>query len=277
MKRIIRILTRRRRILVFALACLGGLVMPHSAARADFIQSFSGNTFPSSTGSSAIDGTINFGVLNRTGGTASDPWNTGYSGSLASKFVAGVTASGTSSPALDLGAKYLYVFQVTNNGTNSQGISRAIINIFSPGAVTSWGALKGVGLKDSNGLVSATNPFGTLGAPGNPASASTGVTGPKLDDISSSKTHRVQSVILFQDNIEGNWPNIPSGFRTTVFLFTSNLPPILDGGSIAGKSPHDADGTVPTPMPEPYSFVLAGLGLPLAWLLTRRRITVAGT
>ena len=127
-----------------------------SEAKAGFIQAFSGNTAP--TDGVRVMSTLNFAVLDTTGGAGTDTWGTGYA-NFDTAFM-----PGTGSPkAVDTTAEYLYLYQVTNDwpAGNANYISFTTIPLAVPlNDITSWGFFAGLGLSDAFGPVTSANFFG---------------------------------------------------------------------------------------------------------------------
>jgi hypothetical protein len=92
----------------------------------------------------AIGGTVFFSVLQLNGKTG-DSWNSGLP-KFNTSFMPGILSDGTSSPALDINARYLYLYQVVNDRRTPTPIGNASVKlIVEPPDVTSWGHFDGVG------------------------------------------------------------------------------------------------------------------------------------
>ena len=166
-------------------AVLGILILAivPSGSKAGFIKDFSGNTKPQNLTGAGVDGTINFAVLDTTGAAAGNAWgipdapNT-INNLLVSTFIPGSDGdTGAVSKGLDLTAKYLYLYEPTNNGTNTSAIESVTLSILvDKGSITSWGAFQGLGLAFGKGqAVNAANDFGPAGKFDNPAKANVGL------------------------------------------------------------------------------------------------------
>ena len=157
--------TRIKMIFLIAVAVLATSL---NSASAGIIHASSGNTQQTGVGlAPVVDGTVNFAVFNKTGGSAGDVWNTGLAG-----FDAAFT-QGTGSAVLDTTVAYLYVYQIVNDGATAVAISAFSQQAGS--SVTSYGLWAGKGLSDGSGAVSAANPFGTpSGFSASPANSLTG-------------------------------------------------------------------------------------------------------
>jgi hypothetical protein len=247
-------------------------------SRAAFIAADSGNTNISSNPPvvGGVDGTINFGVELNTGA--------GFSPT------SGTFVAGTGSGALDTTAKYLYLYQVTNNGSISASISSASIGI-NTGSATSYGYFTGSTLSDNAGEVRGTplpvgNDFGTDGAvfvngapanlgvvtPGMVAATGTGVQVPKVP-TSVSINGTGSSLVVSWTAASGTSSPIANGGRSVVFGFTSNLSPAILIGSIVDHG-STGNGHVISTSPEPGSFLAAAIACPCLfgfWGWKRRR------
>jgi len=255
--------------------CLSVSTLP-SGAKAGFIQAFSGNTAP--TDGKLVMSTVNFAVLNTTGGAGNDTWKTGYA-NFDTAFKPEPGQGG--SPALDTKAKYLYLYQVTNDWPmNSPNfIVAATISLGVPMKdITSWGSFTGLGLSDSFGQVTTSNFFGTSRSPGNPAKASTGVASPSVVALAANSYTTPFSVDLTSVanslNAQFAGAHLIAQARSDLFGFTSNDSPaflsVVDTGSSAGNpNVGMPKGLVPSAIPEPTSVSLYMIGAVLAFLFLR--------
>jgi hypothetical protein len=92
----------------------------------------------------AIGGTVYFVVLERRG-AAGDSWGSGLD-KFDAAFRPGIDFNGASSPALDAGARYLYLYQVVNDRETDSSIQNVSIKLTAAlEEVTSWGHFHGVG------------------------------------------------------------------------------------------------------------------------------------
>src|SRR5262249_20876839 len=117
-----------------------GILCAAPEGRADLVAGTFGNTRYRRTEvqgglSVTIDGTLNVAVFRRQSDTG-DVWGTGFSGLGAGEFTPGV-APGAGSPALDTNARYLYVYQLVNDGGSGQTVGS--LGLTAKDA-TSWGS-----------------------------------------------------------------------------------------------------------------------------------------
>jgi len=262
------------------------IALSPAPVQADFMQGYSGNTRAKGDAGTGIDGTFSFAVIDDTGVR----WQDAVGGFT---FVPASDYRGT----LDTKARYLYLYQAVNDGTNTTTIDDVTINLGHSqyGDITSWGYFmagnNGVSLRDSQGrvgdLLAAGNPqlnafgdtdnasYGLGVAPANlgyaPGSAGfdsslTDLAAPFMVRLSQQST--TVALKAYFDSIV-NQPDLD--FRSTIFGFTSNVAPgfdtvnFQDGGG-------QAIGTVVAPVPEPAT--VAGLLtlLPLlGWWTWRNR------
>jgi hypothetical protein len=261
-----------------AVALAVGGILVTSPARAGFIQTFSGNTSPQDLNGRGVgvNSTVNFAVLDRSGNDPTDPWGTGYKG-FTDTFVSGSAKK----QILDTKAKYLYLYQVTNNQPASSKdlitFVRQELKEADVGSISSWGYFKDLGLADSLGPVSATNFFGNLKIPGNPAQASTGVgnpvSNPSVVAINGGVTP--DSVTVAGISFTARWPNekktgLAGQDRSVLFGYTSSVEPFSRLDTVNSPSTF-AKGTGVAPnsnpligTPEPPSLILMLTGVALA-------------
>jgi MYXO-CTERM domain-containing protein len=233
----------------------------------------SGHTSPQFDGGDdpeEVDGTINFAVYDRTGGSAGDSFGIGAGSDT------WLTAGG-----FDVTESYLYLYQVVNAGTPEEIDD---LFVYTPnGYVTSMGFLVGRGFIDADGVVSVTNPFGTNPAIyGDPAGAILGVSGGGITTITGGVVpdsigtgENVQGDDRFEVNFD---PELePPANRVSVLVgFTSTHGPGLSVAEI--RDGENAFGMVMAPVPEPASMAIWSLGLAMvggigAW--RRRRLKAA--
>lgn len=225
----------------------------------------------------ALGGTVYAQVL-KLAPSANDPWSTGIA-NFTGHFQAGVDFNGTSSPALDTSAKYLYLYQVVNDRRTMAPIETTAIKLdVDMRDITSWGYFDGVGFGlpadkkagEANGIRPVS--FGSLPAGGEDASRAYKVKAPlnALPDalrLVRIPTKRGETqpkeqqgkivqvvwdaldpastpdyVMLLQSSDFENAPSVRAIWsaknalerngRSTVFGFTSNLPPTTDLVSI---------------------------------------------
>jgi hypothetical protein len=209
-----------------------------------------------------VGGTINFTVLDALsgGGSANDTWGTGVA-NFNTLFVAG-----GGSGALSTTSRYLYLFQVVNNGPSSASFPISTQTTFvNPALVSSFGSFTGA----TFGTTSAPFIQGVPAGFGDPSVASV----PSNPAITGGVAGLIApgSLILGSTSLKALFTTeLTSGQSSTIYGFTSNVAPsvfssagLIDGGTTA-------DGRAPTAIPEPSSIVLGLIGLPFGLLLRRR-------
>src|SRR4051794_9067446 len=85
------------------------LLIAAAPAHGAFIATTLGNTNAGVYSGNGVDGTVNFAVLDKTGGTGGDTFNTGVAG-----FDSNLSAT-------NLADTYLYLYQITNNSAPGPG------------------------------------------------------------------------------------------------------------------------------------------------------------
>ena len=250
-------------------ACGALLVGSTGPANGAFIPTAVGNTnmdfLPGIPGFGGIDGTVSFAVLAREG-TSGDNWGTGFSG-FDERFSPDI-----SSIALDTSAQFLYLYQVANNGSNTDPLDTLAVTLIVPNTnITSWGHFSSLGFANDAAPVSGSNDFGTSGVFAFPAAANIGVDVPGIVDISSDAVESSR-VRLLTKSIKTTWDSeLTDGQRSVLVGFTSNLGPAFDVTTLRdGGLP--AAGDLPTPTPEPSSLILGCLAAPWGFLMARRRM-----
>ena len=131
-----------------------------STAFSSIIQPMSGNHRAVAESRPGIDETVNFAVYQRDG-FAGDVFRTGLA-SFDSLFT-----RGNGSAALDTGAKYLYLYEVVNDGPGTDQMIEFAMHL-PRNSVTSFGQWSGR-LVDNVGRVSVSNAFGSDAARHTPA------------------------------------------------------------------------------------------------------------
>lgn len=232
-----------------------------------------------------VDGSASFAVFSNTGG-AGDVFGTGFAGFDTSAFSAGIDGLGGFSAAFDTTAKFLYAYQLVNDGSSAVVIRQLTVSLNNnpSSAATSWGFFGGLGFFDG-AAVAASNPFGNNGpfvGPGTAPADTIGALGGPY--VSAAAPDRVPNLIGQngvlnsggQISISFNPLTLNAGQRSPLIVFTSNLAPTFitapmqDGGALP------ASLTVPTLVPEPGSLLLLFAGAPgLAITTWRRRRTQA--
>jgi hypothetical protein len=216
-----------------------------------------GNTQPACA-CSGVDGTVDFAVYNKTGGTSMDPFGVG--GAIKSSFV-----SGTGSGPLDASATYLYLFETVDNGSNTLPISSNSVGLASSSLATSWGYF--------GGWAFTVQVVGTPAGFANNSPASTGAT-PSVS--TQTGLYTPSSLSVGPSSVIATYAtNIAAGGNSVLWGFTSNNPPVLTTTSIqdGGTS---GFGNAPTPgaVPEASTTLLSfGAGLLIALsAIWRRRL-----
>jgi hypothetical protein len=196
---------------------------------------------------------VNFAVFDHAGNSAGDSFGTGVA-NFDSLFTAG-----TSSPAFDTSASYLYLYQTVANGNTSTGVFQNTVGVTS-NRVTSFGSFTGTEF--------STTVLGTPAGFANPSPASTpatatilagqsGLTAPgSLTDGSSSV-----SAIFFSE--------VPFGGASILWGYTSNTPPAI--GNTAILETTGANGAAATALPEPGAACAVMLALGAVATRKRRR------
>jgi hypothetical protein len=283
-----------KRLSLLTAACAVALATSASASRADFVSSDTGNT-ETRNASGTVDGTYNFAVLDRTtGGIAGDEFGAvvnpratspsqRFDPYFDSRFVAG-----TGSGALDTSARYLYLFQIVNNGTGTDALRVLETSLGSTSDITSWGYFgapgKAVGAGDDLGPVSLTNDLGN-NAPDFEVNGMT-TTGVSRPHVTSDGSYVVPvhmtltpngTLVTAFDTGSPATNELAAGHESVLIGFTSNVAPHLSATGSAFRFGNGAGGwaygggALPMPMPEPSAIALVGIGLACVALLYWRR------
>jgi hypothetical protein len=283
-------------------AALAGLalLMACSPSHAGILGPDSGNTTASNV-PGTIQGSVNFAVYQNQGSPTLDVFGTNYKDSkgkqnLDTKDFTGfnVNSAGTGASAaagLDASAKYLYMYQVTNNGmtTNRLPITSTFIPV-NPSLVTSYGILrdsttsgvKPLGFTDNRGSITGLNkPSGSsfannLGPEMLTASgqiigfqynAGDNLIGGNVKTYAPGEIDKdggpFKTLDLQSGGLMVTWAGagITAGNRGDIFFFTSNLAPRFVFADLNNGANASATGLVVTPMPAPASVVLCGVGI----------------
>jgi hypothetical protein len=293
--------TRAHLALIAVLVGLASLVSG-SRGRADFLVNDTGNT---STGTSTtIDGTYNFAVLDKTTTnknvsgyytdsthtTVGNTWGavSSYQKDSHGNFQVSAYAQnfnqlftpGTGSSALNTSNRYLYLVEVTNNGTNTNGISTVTIANVA-GQIGSYGIFAGqktTGTGDDKGTVTLMNDLGPDNHPFD-GHAYTPTTRPHIqsDTMTPGNAPTGATVKIMGNDLVVTFTGDLANKKESVLIgFTSDYAPsIKDGAFTFSGSGHTASGQAPLPAPEPTAYVLMGIGVCCACLIVwlRRKHT----
>lgn len=271
--------------LTWVITAVVGLAVMPAMSHAAFVAG--GNTnmsFSTPATAGNFDATLNFAVYRLSGGSY------GLGASEAAFKLSAVNGLGSSELDDLPGQEWLYLYQVVNNGPGTvaddpHSVGTVTVNLLDPASVGAWGYFDGYSLKDAEGVVTASNDYGsnsvgtdfvqnaglTLdGSPGAPGAVATaGLFDPSLVLVSGS------SFTAFFD------PKVPVGASSSIFGYTSSKGPTFAGAAIinAGQSangttlsPTDGEIFVPAPTGVMALASLATLGLGAFY---RRRRTVA--
>jgi len=216
-----------RMVLLFIGLVVGFLALAGSLEASPI---FTGHTDLSTILGKGMDGTVNYALFTST------DFSTDAAGILTptSPFVAGA-GSGN----LNLGSGYVYLFQVTNSGSNSSPLTSLLVSRSSgPDVVTSWGYFGGI-VFDNGGPVGATNSLD----PG----ASVG--------FSSGSAVNPTSVQLNSTSVQAGF-NIANDGTSSLIVYTSPYAP--DSFNVTIQS-----GVIGATerVPEPGTLLLMTLGL----------------
>jgi hypothetical protein len=236
-----RIKTVEGRAVLVAIVLLFALLgLDRSSVEASPISSFTGYDTASTATGVGIDGTVNFAIYTSEQFSidAAAILSTACSGASCFK-------SGLLSPtALDLSSgKYVYVFQVVNNGTNATSITSWTAGLSSDADVTSWGYFKGVVFTDDAGNVSANNNLDPGSDPG--FFVDSGINPVLIWNASTS----VQAAIT-----------IPDMGTSSLMVYTSDFGPAMLSGTINGGGVGAVDRVPGASVPEPETLLLLASG-----------------
>jgi hypothetical protein len=247
---------------------VAAVLVPSSSAEGAYLTGFTGNTQPGHVSPpnqlSGVTGTVSFAVFDRSGGTAGDTFGTGLA-NFDGRYTGGVNSPNT----LDTGAKYLYLFETTNNGPNADAFPVSTNSVaWVPGRATSWGSFAGTVFRSpvlgNPAGFYMESPPSTTGVVGSVVAAGTG----KAPYVNPGST----SLRAFY--AAPGPGELTTGQNSILWGYTSNSAPVFGSTSLqdGGTS---ADGIAPTVstaiVAEPPAALALGLGLPLAGLLFRRR------
>jgi hypothetical protein len=221
------------------------MLVVSSRAEAGLVSGFGGNTQPQVLGT---EGFVNFAVFDTAGGSLGDHFGTGLANIDTELNAAGFNTT----------SKYLYIFQVANEGPD---IASASVRV-NPVTVTGDGLLAGIGFSQ----VTLGNRF--LGSVG----SSPGNISPAVTDATQSEAKAVLEVALTSPALVSlTNSSLVATFNPTLsdagsdlsalFGYTSDNMPVYGFGSIQDGG-LAANGIVPTTaIPEPSSLALGLLSI----------------
>lgn len=212
---------------------------------AGYLDQGCGNTRPQAP--NGVGSTVNFAVMNTQYAELGDSWGTGYE-NFNKTFVPGLDAEGESSPRLDARAKYLYLYQVVNDGAYEMDVPRVSLKIYDSAYpyITSWGTFTDLGLADTKDGEEAIQEVSILKTFGVPAvqeqysKPSVGVTGPAVVNISGEMDAGINptQVVLLPNVFYAKWEKpLPLRRRGTLYGFTTDLPPVFDATVVHAPKP----------------------------------------
>lgn len=222
---------------VLSRGIVGAVILAAAPVLASPIAAFSGNTQPYN-GSTATGGTVNFAAYTHDG-VAGDVFKTGVA-----NFDALLTGG---SGALDTSAAYLYLFQSVNNApggqtydTESEGLASGTT------AATSYGYVPGASFSQA--------VLGTAAGFGDPSGASTGASPSILTGVAGLNAPVL--MVRGSTSVQEYFAGIAAGQGSTIWGYTSNLPPALASTAIV----FGGNGLAVTALPEPASLGLLAVG-----------------
>jgi hypothetical protein len=237
-----------------------------------------------STEPQRLSGSVYYMVFERDDKDPKDPWGTGKN--VIDTFRPGIDLNGAPSPGIDPTAKYLYVYQVINDQKTDKPIESASVKlIVEVTELTSWGYWNGIGFaakdKDAVRPVSATYKLNTpyqSPAPALPTIKPLFLTdvptergeaprkGPKeivqvhWDALDPATPPDLVMVLGSSDfdrypSFRAIWSGknaIAKNGRSTIFGFTSNLPPTIEPVRLRTTA-DEKDGKTPKDKGEPLT------------------------
>ena len=234
----------------FLIAGVAGFGLWSSPGRAFFLEGATGfaTVVDQQTGLQS-PGIYNFAVLDMHDGRFGDAWGTGLP-YFDHYFRRGIDPLGNPSPALDAGARYLYLYQVSNNGPTEPFDAVAIAIVTDLREITSWGHFDMLSFADDDdqdgqsSVCSASNALGVADPFARPGQVSLIVSGPSVVSLrgpSATNLINPDSVMLTSQAVRANFngpgPGVAPGRSTAIFGFTSNLPPTFREGRIIRRTP----------------------------------------
>ncbi len=224
-----------------------------SNAFGDYLSGATGHGTMKCPGSLKQCGLLHFAVLDRSNGKYGDTWATGFK-NFDHLFERGIDMGHVGSSPLDYSAKYLYLYQVTNN-TADYSLESARVPFYSSTnlLVTSWGSFGGLGFADDKKMtgksepVSATNPFGI---PEGVGGKNLKVINPTIVSIAEGVDVGLNphEVLLTEKALRAQWDaplGIGAGRRSALFGFTSQYRPVFIKGNVVIKCGHAGEPVCP--------------------------------
>ncbi len=232
------------------------IVLLCGVSRADFLSGATGfTTTKNNHTGKKLPAIINFAVLDRKGGGYGDTWGSRLE-NFDMHFSPGVDSASAMSPGLDYGAKYVYLYQLTNDGKTISLESAAIRLLIPPRYITSWGYFSNLTFADRKPgttawtEVSASNNFGVGDPHAAAGTPSFFVYFPRIVESAAGKDPLIspREVLLGNNAVRASWlggPLVVPGGRGAIFGFTSDYPPVIDKGSVVYNCGHPGEPPCP--------------------------------
>ena len=268
--------TRRVCCLVSCLLAGAMIAWAPGITYAGFLTAYSGNTRAVAQ-DSVVDGSISFGVWDN-GSTGGDKISVAVPGDT---FVSGV---GSTADIDD--ARYVYLYQIVNDGTNGIMINDFTVHLgVDASKISAWGYFDDVSLSDTDGVVGVNAPFGN----GAPAFGVAGSVAPENIDWASSTGGFVADTSVLAPTVGvgivtgGDTDTFRSYFsfsganpiadqaKSVILAFSSDYAPSFNLVTFKDSVEYLAQGTVASPTPEPSTVVGLLSLLPLGLIALRRR------
>jgi hypothetical protein len=250
-----------------AVALATFLLAPGSARASGWVPGDSGNVVL--TGTPTSNGIVNYAVYNYTGASTTLSAELATLGLTSNLVFNNPTTVAAMDPTTTSSTTYLYFYQVVNNQpvATGSGLTQLFLGA-NPAQMVSAGVVKDATFSQGGNPVGpSTNQ--TLN--GNP-DATPFVTGAPAGTVGAWTYQGPESPGgVFFGGAPGPGAVLAPGQYGYLMVVASNVAPVF--GSVAlhdGVAP-DAVGLAPVPTPEPGTFALIGLGLPLlGWGYARR-------
>jgi hypothetical protein len=264
---------------VVALCAL--FVLGSNSARAEFLTTYTGNTLMAD--SAPTKGVVSFTVFHNT----TSNWVNAVNSALGLTGANALSATSLSGGgALDLSARYVYLYQVVN--TTSASINLIGLQVLHKNDFTSAGYFPGKVFMDSGKV-------GAVGTAGNVVDRGLGIDPLGEDVLDGQPSHENQTLAsihtllaasqpaaldpgstdLFQSAIATGFVSfnlaLPGQRSSSILFLTSNRPPTYGEGMV-DSSLAESNGDIPTVLnPEPATLLLAALGIVSAGGVYTRR------